>query len=169
MTFEQHYLADVRSQFAALKTLAERALAQASDDDLAKTIDPESKNLAVIVKHMAGNLRSRFTDFLTTDGEKPDRNRDGEFEIDAGFDRAAMMAHWERGWSALFAALDALTAADLLRDVSIRGERHSVVRALHRALAHQAQHAGQIVFLVKHLRSSDWRTLSIPRRQEPRP
>jgi hypothetical protein len=167
MTIEEHYLADLRSQFAALKALAEKALAQAADEDLRTAIDPEANSLAVIVQHMAGNLRSRFTDFLTTDGEKPDRNRDGEFETGQTVDRAAMMAHWARGWAALFAALDALTPADLLKDVYIRGQRHTVLQALHRALAHQAQHAGQIVFLAKHLRSADWKTLSLPRRRPP--
>lgn len=163
MSLEEHYLADIRSQFAEIKAFAERALAQVPDDDLVKAIDAESNSLAVIVKHMAGNLRSRFTDFLTTDGEKPDRDRDGEFEVDETFDRQEMMAHWTRGWSALSGTLDALTPGDLLADVFIRGERHTVLRALQRALAHQAQHAGQVVFLAKHLRSTAWRTLTIPR------
>lgn len=165
MTIEQHYLDDLRAQFAGIKRLAERALAQATDDDLMTTIDAESNSLAVIVQHMAGNLRSRFTDFLTSDGEKPDRNRDGEFEMGPRLDRAALTAHWERGWSVLFGSLDALTPADLLKDVYIRGERHTVIQALHRALAHQAQHAGQVVFLAKHLRSAEWKTLSMPRRR----
>ncbi len=165
MTTEEHYLADLRDQFAKVKKLSEDALAQASDDDLLVTLDPESNSLAIIVQHMAGNLRSRFTDFLTTDGEKPDRNRDGEFGIGNGVDRAALMAHWERGWSVLFAALGALTPGDLLKDVYIRGQRHSVIQALHRAFGHQSQHAGQIVFLAKHLRSGEWKTLSMPRRR----
>ncbi len=162
---EEHYLADLRDQFAKVKKLAEDALAQVSDDDLRVTLDPESNSLAIIVQHMAGNLRSRFTDFLTSDGEKPDRNRDGEFEMETRVDRAALMAHWERGWSVLSAALDALTPDDLLKDVYIRGQRHSVIQALHRAFGHQSQHAGQIVFLAKHLRSGKWRTLSMPRRR----
>lgn len=166
MPFEEHYLADIRDQFAKVKKLTEAALAQVPDEELAVTLDEESNSLAVIVQHMAGNLRSRFTDFLTSDGEKPDRNRDAEFEIAGGVDRTALMAHWERGWSALFAALDALTPADLLKDVYIRGERHTVVQALHRALGHQSQHAGQIVFLAKHLKSADWKTLSLPRRRK---
>jgi hypothetical protein len=159
------YLAGIRDEFAKVKTLAEGALAQVSDEDLMVTLDPESNSLAIIVQHMAGNLRSRFTDFLTTDGEKPDRNRDGEFEIAGRVDRAALMAHWERGWSVLFAALGALTPADLLKDVYIRGQRHSVIQALQRALGHQSQHAGQIVLLAKHLRSGEWKTLSLPRRK----
>jgi hypothetical protein len=165
MAIEEHYLDDIRAQFAAVRTLAERALAQVTDDDLGVTIDPESNSLAVIVTHMAGNLASRFTDFLTTDGEKPDRNRDGEFEIGQGVGRPGLMARWDRGWSVLFAALDALTPGDLLNDVYIRGHRHTVIQALHRALAHQSHHAGQIVFLAKHLRSEQWKTLSMPRRR----
>ncbi len=165
MTIEEHYLADLRDQFAKVKKLSEGALAQVSNEELLVTLDPESNSLAIIVQHMAGNLRSRFADFLTTDGEKPDRNRDAEFEIGSRLDRAALMAHWERGWSVLFAALDALTPADLLKDVYIRGQRHSVVQALQRALGHQSQHAGQIVFLAKHLRSAEWKTLSMPRRK----
>ena len=162
MTIDQHYLADLRSQFGKIKQHVEDALAQVTDDDLLKAIDPESNSLALIVKHMSGNLRSRFTDFLTTDGEKPDRNRDGEFE-DAP-PRATLMAEWERGWSILFASLEALTPSDLLRAVHIRGQRHTVIEALHRALVHQSHHAGQVVFLAKHLRSSEWTTLSLPRR-----
>ena len=162
MSVAVHYLEDIRGQFGKIKKHAEDALAQVADDDLLKAIDAESNSLAIIVKHMAGNLRSRFTDFLTTDGEKPDRNRDGEFE-DAP-PRAALMVEWERGWAILFASLEALTPADLLKDVQIRGQRHSVIEALHRALVHQAHHAGQIVFLAKHLRSSRWKTLSLPRR-----
>lgn len=165
MSFEEHCLADLRDQFAKIKKHSEAALAQVSDGELLVTIDPESNSLAIIVQHMAGNLRSRFADFLTADGEKPDRNRDGEFEIAGSVDRAALMARWELGWATLFSALEGLTPADLLRDVYIRGERHSVMQALHRALGHQSQHAGQIVFLAKHLRSAGWRTLSIPRRR----
>ena len=115
---------------------------------------------------MAGNLRSRFTDFLTTDGEKPDRNRDGEFDDGAGpVARQMVMEDWERGWQVLFGALDALTPADLRREVVIRGERHTVVQALNRQLTHHAYHVGQIVFLAKHLRSDRWKTLSLPRRR----
>jgi hypothetical protein len=159
------YLEDVRAQFRKLKKLAEDALAQVKDDELLVTLDPESNSLAVIMKHMAGNLRSRFTDFLTTDGEKPNRNRDGEFEIADPPDRAAIFADWESGWARLFQALESLTPDDLLRDVHIRGERHSVIQALDRQMTHHAYHVGQIVFLAKHLRSADWRTLSIPRRR----
>jgi hypothetical protein len=159
MSFEAHYLADIRDQFAKVKEHAESALAQVSDEDLPRTLGPESNSLVILVQHMAGNLQSRFTDFLTTDGEKPGRNRDGEFEMTGRVDRAGLMAHWERGWSALFAAIDNLTPADLTKDVYIRGQKHTVVQALHRAFGHQSQHAGQIVFLAKHLKSTDWRTL----------
>lgn len=159
------YLQDVRDQFRKLKKLAEGALVQATDADLHVALDEESNSLAVIMRHMAGNLRSRFTDFLTTDGEKPNRNRDGEFEISGRPDRVAIMEDWERGWITLFSTLDSLAPDDLLRHVFIRGERHSVIQALDRQMTHHAYHVGQIVFLAKHLRSSEWKTLSIPRRR----
>jgi hypothetical protein len=148
-----------------MKTLAERAIEQASDEDLNVRLDPESNSIAVIMRHMAGNLRSRFTDFLTTDGEKPDRNRDAEFELDGPLSRVQVMSDWESGWDRLFEALERLTADDLLRDVYIRGERHSVIQALDRQMTHHAYHVGQIVFLAKHFRSSEWKSLSIPRRR----
>jgi Protein of unknown function (DUF1572) len=167
--FQADWLADVRVQFEKIKRLVEGALAQARDEQLNVAIDAESNSLTVIVKHMAGNLRSRFTDFLTTDGEKPDRDRDAEFEAESELDgpaaRQTIMERWERGWQILFTALDALTPADLERDVTIRGERHTVVQALNRQLTHHAYHAGQIVFLAKHLNASEWRTLSMPRRK----
>jgi hypothetical protein len=159
------YLDDVRLQFRKLKKLAEDALAQVTDDELNVTLDAESNSLAVIMKHMAGNLRSRFTDFLTTDGEKPDRNRDAEFDIEGNPGRATAFADWDSGWTRLFETLDALTPADLLRDVHIRGERLSVIQALDRQMIHHAYHIGQIVFLAKHLRSADWKNLSMPRRR----
>ena len=122
MTPAQAYLEDVRDQFRKLKKLAEGALAQASDEDLHVTLDEEANSIAIVMRHMAGNLRSRFTDFLTTDGEKPDRNRDGEFELEQPPTRSQVMADWESGWARLFATLDSLTPDDLLRDVYIRGE-----------------------------------------------
>jgi hypothetical protein len=164
LSVETAYLEDVRSQFSKMKALAEKAIAQVRDDEIGVTLDPESNSIAVIVKHMAGNLRSRFTDFLTSDGEKPDRNRDGEFEGGAP-DRAGMMADWESGWAVLFDSLDALGPGDLLKDVYIRGERHSVIQALGRQMTHHAYHVGQVVLLAKHLRSSSWTSLSIPRRR----
>lgn len=163
--FDNDWLVDVRVQFERMKRLAEGALAQAGDDQLNVALDAESNSLAVIAKHMAGNLRSRFTDFLTTDGEKPDRNRDGEFEIAGPVARQMVMEDWERGWQVLFGVLDGLTPADLRREVVIRGERHTVVQALNRQLTHHSYHVGQIVFLAKHLRSDRWKTLSLPRRR----
>lgn len=165
MSVAARYLEDVRVQFRKMKKLAEDALVQVSDDDLLRTLDEESNSLAVITKHMAGNLRSRFTEFLTSDGEKPNRNRDGEFEIADAPSRAAIMADWESGWDCLFTALDALTEDDVLLEVTIRGEPHSVIQALDRQMTHHAYHVGQIVFLSKHLRSTAWRNLSMPRRR----
>jgi uncharacterized protein DUF1572 len=165
MQVDSAYLEDVRVQFRKLKKLAEDALAQVTDEELVVTLDPESNSLAVIMKHIAGNLRSRFTDFLTTDGEKPDRNRDGEFEIGGHPGRATLMADWESGWSRLFATLDALRPDDLLRDVRVRGEVLSALSQLDRQMTHHAYHVGQIVFLAKHLRSTEWKNLSMPRRR----
>ena len=163
--FKTHWLADVRVQFEKMKRLAEGALAQAHDDDLNVAIDKEANSLAVMVKHMAGNLRSRFSDFLTTDGEKPNRNRDGEFEVEGPVSRDAMLRDWESGWQTLFDTLQGLTPADLDRVVTIRGERHTIVEALNRQMTHHSYHVGQIVFLTKHLRSEEWKTLSMPRRR----
>jgi hypothetical protein len=165
MRSDDAYLTDVRVQFEKMKQLAEGAIAQVTDEQLLVSLDSESNSLAVIMKHMAGNLRSRFTDFLTTDGEKANRNRDGEFEVDKAT-REQILADWESGWKVLFAALASLTADDLLRDVFIRGERHSVIQALDRQLTHHSYHVGQIVFLGKHLRSAEWKTLSLPRRRK---
>ena len=160
-----HYLEDVIDQAGKLKALADRAIAQVGDLELFRNIDEESNSLVIVMRHVAGNLRSRFTDFLTSDGEKPDRNRDGEFEVPPGATRETVVAEWDDGFARLLASLRALTPDDLMRDVFIRGERHTVVQALDRALAHLAYHVGQIVFLAKHLRASNWRTLSIPRGQ----
>jgi hypothetical protein len=165
MSISTAYLEDVRLQFKKLKKLAEDALAQVQDDELTVQLDVESNSLAVIMKHMAGNLRSRFTDFLTTDGEKPNRNRDGEFEISGRPSREAVFTDWERGWTTLFDTLDSLTPEDLLLEVTIRGEAMTVVQALDRQMTHHAYHVGQIVYLAKHLRSTNWRTLSLPRRR----
>jgi uncharacterized protein DUF1572 len=165
MDFGSHYIADLQDQFGKMKTLAENAIAQVTDDELFHAIDGESNSIAVIMRHVAGNLRSRFTDFLTTDGEKPDRRRDGEFELPAGTSRETVMADWALGFSRLMNALKELTSADLTRDVFIRGERHSVVQALNRSLGHTSMHVGQIVFVAKHLLGERWRTLSIPRGQ----
>ena len=157
-------LAELREAFDKQRIAAERAMAQVDDDAFFATLGEDENSIAIIAKHMSGNLRSRFRDFLTSDGEKPDRNRDGEFEVSEDETRAGVMAQWTAGWSTLDTALRALSAADLARTVYIRGEGASALQALLRALAHQAQHAGQIVLLARHLAGTRWRTLSIPRR-----
>jgi hypothetical protein len=158
-----HYLDEIRRQLRGHKRMAEAAMAQLEDQDFFRLIDPEANSIAILVKHIAGNARSRFTDFLTSDGEKPDRFRDQEFEISDQTTREEVMRWWEQGWSHVFSALDSLTPEDVTRTVTIRQEPHTVLQALNRALAHYAQHIGQIVFLAKHLRSKGWKTLSIPR------
>jgi hypothetical protein len=158
-----HYLDEVRRQLRGHKRLVESGLAQLKDEDFFITLDPESNSIAILIKHISGNMRSRFTDFLTSDGEKPDRHRDGEFELSKKTTRADLMQWWEDGWKTVFAALDTLTPDDMMRTVQIRQEPHTVVQALNRALAHYATHLGQIVFLAKHFRSSEWKTLSVPR------
>lgn len=160
-----HYLADARRCYRRYKQLADDAIAQATDDELRVTIDPESNSMAIIMKHVAGNLRSRWTDFLTSDGEKPDRNRDAEFVITAGDTRDALHEAWEEAWALTMRTLDALTPGDLHRTVRIRGQAHSVLEAINRNLTHVSYHVGQIVYLAKHFRSSEWKTLSIPRGQ----
>ena len=163
LVFTASYLEDSIALFAYYKKLAERAMDQAPDECLFTAIDGEANSIAVIVKHMAGNMRSRWTDFLTTDGEKPGRNRDSEFE-DPPATRADLLALWESGWACLFSALRPLTDADLSRTVTIRGEPHSVMQAINRQLAHYPHHVGQIVLLAKHFACDRWQSLSIPRR-----
>jgi Protein of unknown function (DUF1572) len=158
-----HYLEEARRQMRGNKRLAEEAIAQLNDEELFVTLDPESNSVAILVKHLGGNMRSRFTDFLTSDGEKPDRFRDREFEITANTSRAEVMRWWDEGWAQLFAALESLKPEDVTRTVTIRGEPHTVLQAINRQLAHYAAHIGQIVFLAKHLKSNHWKTLSIPR------
>ncbi len=158
-----HYLDEARRQFRGHKRMAEGAMEQLRDQDFFVTLDPESNSVAILVKHLAGNMRSRFTDFLTTDGEKPDRFRDREFELNAATTRADVMKLWEEGWNCVFAALDALKPDDVMRTVTVRGQPHTVLQAINRQIAHYAQHIGQLVFLAKHLRSNEWQTLSIPR------
>ena len=163
-------ITDITESFGKQKQLADRALAQIDDAAFFSVLDRESNSIAVVVKHMAGNLRSRFTDFLTTYGEKPDRKRDTEFELGRAETRAELMATWERGWEVLFDSLRALSRDDLTRTVTVRGEGATVLQALLRAHAHLAQHVGQIVLLAKHFAGSEWKTLSIPRssvRQDP--
>jgi hypothetical protein len=158
-----HYLEEARRQMRGNKRLAEGAIAQLTDEELFVTLDPESNSVAIIVKHLAGNMRSRFTDFLTSDGEKPDRFRDREFELTANSTRADVMKWWDEGWATVLATLESLKPEDVMRTVTIRGEPHTVLQAINRQLAHYAGHIGQIVFLAKHLKSEQWRTLSIPR------
>jgi hypothetical protein len=160
----RHFLTGLDARFRNQKELSERAVAQVGDDAFFAVLGPEDNSIALLVKHVGGNLRSRFTDFLTTDGEKPDRQRDREFELYDGDTRSALMAGWEEGWSRLFATLQSLSPEDLDRTVTIRGEAHSVIDALHRALAHLSYHAGQIVLLAKVRAGAEWQTLSIPRR-----
>lgn len=165
--FTTSYLTDALSIFGYYKRLGERAIEQCPEEGLFATLDGESNSIAIIVKHMAGNMRSRWTDFLTTDGEKPDRNRDTEFEAPPA-NRAELSAMWERGWKLVFEALEPLTEVDLARTVTIRTEPHSVMQAINRQVAHYSYHVGQIVFLAKHLSTKtagNWESLSVPRRK----
>ena len=157
------YLEEMKRQFRGHKRMGEAAMAQLEDAEFFVVIDPESNSVAALVKHIAGNARSRFTDFLTSDGEKPNRFRDREFEVSDKTTREEVMRWWEEGWPHVFSALDSLKPEDVQRTVTIRQEPHTVMQALNRSLAHYAQHIGQIVFLAKHQRSSRWQTLSIPR------
>lgn len=164
-TIETELLLQTRKAFRSQKDLADKALSQLSDDEL--FIVPrssESNSVAIIMQHLAGNMISRWTDFLTTDGEKPDRNRDSEFELHRET-AGDLRAYWEKGWGVLFVTLDEITESDLQKTITIRGERHSVVQALLRQVSHYGQHVGQIVYLAKQLKSSDWKTLTIPRGQ----
>jgi hypothetical protein len=162
LQFTTSYLEDSLSLFRYYKHLAERAMAQINDEQIYAVLDPDANSIAVIVKHMAGNLRSRWTDFLTSDGEKPDRDRDSEF---AGppQPRAALMELWEQAWQALFTALEPLSDDDLARKIAIRGEGHSVMQAINRQIGHYAYHCGQIVLLAKHYQQDKWQSLTIPR------
>jgi uncharacterized damage-inducible protein DinB len=164
LQFTTNYFVDSLSLFRYYQKLGEGAIAQVSDEQLLATLDPEMNSIAQIVKHLAGNMRSRWTNFLTSDGEKPDRNRDSEFEQPPAT-REALMTMWEAGWKCLFDALEPLGAADVDRKVTIRGENHSVMQAVNRQIAHYAYHVGQIVFLAKHLQHPRWKSLSIPRNQ----
>lgn len=150
-------------ELRSLKRAAEKSIAQISDQAFFAALDPESNSIAVLVKHMAGNMRSRWTDFLTTDGEKPDRQRDNEFVIGPGDSRAALMERWEQGWAILLGTLESLGPADLDRTVTIRTEPYSVVGAVQRSLAHYSDHIGQVILLAKHFAGGQWKTLSIPR------
>jgi uncharacterized damage-inducible protein DinB len=162
LEFTTSYIEDSQTLFRHYKGLAERAMEQVTDEQLCVALDKESNSIAIIVKHMAGNMRSRWTDFLTTDGEKPDRDRDSEF-VNPPATRKALLDEWEDGWTCVFQALGSLTDADLGRTVTIRGEAHSVMQAVNRQVAHYAHHVGQIVMLAKHLAHERWQSLSVPR------
>lgn len=162
LKFTTSYLEDSLELFRYYKKLAEGAMAQVTDEQLFVALDEEANSIAVVVKHMAGNMRSRWTDFLTSDGEKPDRNRDTEF-VDPPRTREALMDLWEQGWRYVFSALAPLSDDALARTVTIRGEPHSVMQAINRQIAHYSHHIGQIVLLAKHFQHADWKSLSIPR------
>lgn len=164
LKFTTSYLEDSLTLFRYYKKLGEGAMAQVSDEQLLAVLDPEMNSIAQIMKHMAGNMRSRWTDFLTSDGEKPDRRRDGEFEAPPAT-RAEALKMWEAGWNCLFSALEPLNDSGLGRTVTVRGEAHSVMQAINRQIAHYAYHVGQIVFLAKHLQHTRWKSLSLPRGQ----
>ena len=164
LKFTTSYLEDSLALFRFYKKMAEGAIAQVTDEQLFTTLDEEMNSIAIIVKHMTGNMRSRWTDFLTSDGEKPDRNRDGEFE-EPPSSRQALMSLWEEGWHLVFAALETLTEADMGRAITIRGEAHSVMQAIHRQTAHYSYHCGQIVLLAKHFKGRAWKSLSVPRKK----
>jgi len=161
--FTPHYLNDAVRQFRQLKELAERAIAQISADDLFTALDEEANSIAVLMKHVAGSMRARWTDFPSVSDEASSRNRDSEFAIDEGDTKRALIEHWEAAWQCLFDAIEPLTAEDLAKTILIRGRSLSVIEAINRQLIHYAYHVGQIVFLAKHLRSSAWQSLSIPR------
>lgn len=159
----QNYYEDAVKAMRAYKKLAEKAIAQLKDEEFFVTLDEEANSVAIVMKHMAGNMLSRWTDFLTSDGEKPNRNRDMEFVIEAQTTKDDVIAYWERGWKCVFDALEPLQPEDFEKTVMIRGEKHTIVQAINRQLMHYAYHIGQIVFLAKHFRSAEWKSLSVPR------
>lgn len=160
-----HCLDEIFRGFRGHKRLADDAIAQLTDEQFFAQPDSESNSIAVIVKHMAGNLRSRFTDFLTSDGEKPDRDRDQEFLATADTGREQLLRWWEQNWQLLFDTINSLEPEDLQREVTIRGQPHSVLQALSRAAGHCAYHTGQITFLAKHWKGAEWKSLSVPKGQ----
>jgi hypothetical protein len=162
LKFTTSYIEDALAVFRQYKQLAEKAMAQVADEQLFAVLDEESNSIAIIVKHMTGNMRSRWTDFLTSDGEKPTRNRDSEF-VDPPATREALLSEWEQGWACVFSAIEPLTDADLSRTVTIRGEAHSVMQAINRQLSHYPMHVGQIILLAKHYAGAHWETLSVAR------
>ncbi len=159
----RHYIEDVLLQLKKYKDLGERSMAQVTDEQFFEKLDPEANSIALIVKHLAGNMRSRWRDFLTKDGEKPDRNRDAEFEVEPGDSRRSLMARWEEGWALTLDAIGGLESGDLMKTVKIRGEPHTVLEAINRQVSHYASHIGQITLLAKHAAGAAWKSLSIPR------
>jgi hypothetical protein len=159
----QNYLDDALSSFRAYKKLADKAIAQLQDEEIFVTLDEEGNSVAVVMKHIAGNMLSRWTDFLTSDGEKQNRNRDMEFVIEPHTSKDDVLSYWERGWKCLFDALEPLRLEDFEKKITIRGEEHTIVEAINRQMTHYAYHIGQLVFLAKHFRSAEWKSLSIPR------
>jgi Protein of unknown function (DUF1572) len=164
LKFTTSYIEDSTELFRHYKRLAERAMDQVTDEQLFVTLDEESNSIAVLVKHMAGNMRSRWSDFLTTDGEKPNRDRDCEF-VEPPATRKALLDAWEDGWTCVFRTLESLSEDDLARTITIRGEAHSVMQAINRQVAHYAHHMGQIVMLAKHFAHNHWQSLSVARNQ----
>ncbi len=162
---EQHFLDDCLFQLRKLKLQAEKAIAQIDDRQFFELLDPDANSVAHVMKHVAGNMRSRWTDFLTSDGEKPNRHRDSEFEIETGDTRAAIVSRWEEGWQLLLDTIASLQPRDLGNTVTIRGEPHTVLQAINRQLSHYSAHVGQIVLLAKHFAGTKWQTLSIPKRK----
>jgi hypothetical protein len=160
---ESAYLKDCVLHLEKLKAQADQAIAQVKDEQLSARLDPEANSIAIIIKHLTGNMQSRWTGFLTEDGEKPDRDRDAEFESRPEQTRDRILASWEDAWSRMFVTIHGLKAEDLARQITIRGESHSVLEAINRQMIHYAAHVGQIVLLAKHYAGPDWRTLSIPR------
>jgi hypothetical protein len=160
----QHYLDDSYRAFRGYRRLAEGALEQITDEELFRQLDPEANSIAMLMQHIAGNMRSRWTDFLTSDGEKPDRHRDREFEPRRA-SRAELMQEWNAAWELLLSTIQSLKPEDVLREITIRGERHSVLYAIQRQVTHYAYHVGQLVFLAKHFRGAQWKSLSIPKGQ----
>ena len=159
------YLKDIIDQYRKCKQLAERAVAQVNDEDFFKTIDSEGNSIALLMKHIAGNMFSRWTNFLTSDGEKPNRHRDTEFIIETKNSRQQLIEFWEAGWKVTFDTLESLAPEDLGKTIYIRQQPHSVIRAMNRQLGHYSYHVGQIVFLAKFLVGKNWKTLSIAKGQ----
>ena len=159
------FLAEALRTFRGYKSRAEKAFVQLHPDDWFRLIDAEANSIAIIVKHLAGNMRSRWTDFLSSDGEKPDRDRDTEFILDSSTTPEQVMSWWNKGWELVFAAVEPLTAEDLKRKITIRGQEHSVMEAISRQTTHYAEHIGQIILLAKHFRGAEWKSLSIPKGQ----